>query len=118
MDIALHDNDISTTTGDIAITNTDTDAIAQAVSIALKTFAGEWFLDTNAGVPYLSEVFGRKHSPAYLRRIIVPAIESVSGVAEVIDFSVAIDGNRNAKITFNALLTNGAIQKFNETIGL
>ena len=116
MDFALHDNDIDTRANDLAICGTDTAAIAQAITITLKTFAGEYFLDTNAGVPYLNEVFGLKRNANYLRRIIVPIIESVDGVFEVNDFSVHINRSRTAVITFNATLSGGDVHKFNEKV--
>ena len=47
MDFCLKENDLDTDAGDIAICSTDTDAIAQAVTITLRTFLGEYFLDTS-----------------------------------------------------------------------
>ena len=56
MDFALHQGDISIDDGDLMLCDDEAHSIKQALSICLKTFAGEWFLDSNVGLPYLTHV--------------------------------------------------------------
>lgn len=118
MDFALCDNDIDTRASDIAITSTDTQAVAQAIKVSLKTFAGEWFLDTQIGVPYFTHVFGHKRSVRYLSRVILPAIENIVGAGRVSNFSVDISNARTAHISFNVALNHGQNLAIKESIGV
>lgn len=51
-DFALDRRDLEIANGDFALCHDEAHAIAQAISIRLKTFSGEWFLDTRVGLPY------------------------------------------------------------------
>jgi hypothetical protein len=63
--------------------------VAQAVMTALRLFQGEWFLDTTAGVPWLSQVMGR--GGAY-DIVIRQAIQNVQGVVALGDsYTSALD---------------------------
>lgn len=54
------------TTGDIKLTNGKfeevfgIELVGQKVKDTLNTFKGEWFLDTEFGVPYLESILGQK----------------------------------------------------------
>lgn len=116
MDFWLQDNDLKSENGDLFLCPTDTDALVQAIKIRLKTLAGEWFLDTGAGVPYLTEVFGYKQSVAFMRSVILPQIESLAEVKSVNDFSLEVDSARTARIKFMATLTDQRNIHFTESV--
>lgn len=68
--------------GDIAATQ----SVAQAVSIRLKWFAGEWRLGNALGFPYFEEVFVKNPNLAkiqYLLRDLVLAVDGVTGVTGI-----------------------------------
>jgi len=109
MDLALHNNDLSYANGDINLCANDTLAIAQAISIRLKTLAGEWFMDSQIGVPYLTQILGQKRNDRFLRHTIVSAIESVPGVREITNFSVEQTDDRGMIISLEARLNNQTI---------
>ena len=109
MDLALDNNDLSYSCGDLSLCANDTLAIAQAISIRLKTLAGEWFLDSQIGLPYLTEILGQKRNDRFLRHAIVPVIESVPGVSEIANFSVEQTADRGITISFHARLNNQTI---------
>lgn len=51
-------NDLLISNGDLILTTTKTEICAQTLGITLRTFKGEWFLNSNFGVPYLQEIVG------------------------------------------------------------
>ena len=118
MDFSLKNHDIEITNGDLMLCRTDKDAIAQAITMRLKTHAEECFLDTSVGIPYLTEVFGQKRSQRFIQQLIVPAIESVAGVREVKDFRVSEGKTRKLEVTFSITLADQSHLTFQESIGI
>lgn len=76
--------------GELAIVR-NAEAVGQHVRQRLKTFEGEWFLDTTAGVPWLDQVLGRQYDPALAEAIIKAEILDTDGVTEITSFSVRFD---------------------------
>lgn len=58
-------------------------AVAQAIACALKTFAGEYFLDPSKGVPYIEAGRNRSTNPLVLGSVIRRVILGVPGVVSV-----------------------------------
>lgn len=85
------------TDGTLAVVH-DVEAIGQHVRQRLKTFHGEWFLDTEAGVPWLDEVFGRAYDPALSEALVKAEILDTIGVQEIITFGVAFNQTRRELI--------------------
>lgn len=117
MDFSLGNNDLEIAEGDLAICRTDTHAVAQAITIRLKTLAGEWFLNTALGIPYLTEIFGHKRNGRFIRQVILLEIEAVPGVYQVRDFEVQEKTNRTLLISFIAISSDGTAINVNESIG-
>lgn len=117
MDFSLNGRDLTTINGDFAVCTDDKAALAQAVSIRLKTLSGEWFMNTSVGIPYLSEIFGQKRSPLFIRQTILPHIEAIAGVKEVADFTMKEQAERKIFISFTAILNDGSSIKINESVG-
>lgn len=67
-----------------------TAAVGQAIFTTLRLFAGEWFLDLLAGVPWLQQIMG-KSSQAIYDQILQNAIAGVEGVAQITAYSSSID---------------------------
>lgn len=81
-------------------------AVGQHVRQRLMTFEGEWFLDTTAGVTWLSEVFGKKYDPALAESLTKAEIMDTDGVTEITDFSVRFfQERRNLDIYNVAVMT-------------
>jgi hypothetical protein len=66
-------------------------AVAQHVRQRLMTFQGEWFLDTRAGVVWLSEILAHRYNPALAEAVVKAEILGTDGVTEITAFSVAFD---------------------------
>lgn len=77
-------------TGNLA-TVTDAEAVGQHAKQRLGTFAGEWFLDNAAGVPWLSQILGKGYDPALAEAVVKAEILDTDGVTEITSFSVSFD---------------------------
>jgi hypothetical protein len=65
--------------------------VAQAVLTRLRLWQGQWFLDTNVGVPYLQQVIG--FGTAGVRDgAIQNAILNTPGVNQILDYSSQLNG--------------------------
>lgn len=119
MDFSLRNYDLEITNADFALCQSEAHAIAQAITIRLRTLAGEWFLDTRAGIPYLSHILGKKQSEPLLRKLISEAIKSLPGIITIKEFVVKTGpGERSITISFNAVLSDQSTIVINESIGV
>jgi len=119
MDFYLKQNDLAVVNGDFALCANDTEASAQTIAIRLKTLAGEWFMDEKIGVPYLSQILGKKREPRLLRRLIAKEIQSVPNVKEIKEFNFDdSSADRSVTIKFKAQLTDQSTVSINESIGV
>ena len=82
-----------------------TEVVAQRLLIRLKTFRGEWFLDTEYGVPYWS-ILGRKTSKSAVDLIFQKEILSENGVKELTFFQSTF-ANRQYSLIFRVKVTSG-----------
>lgn len=119
MDFSLEQNDLKIINGDISLCKNYVDATAQAIAIQLKTFSGEWFLDNNIGIPYLSQVLGKKRSDRFLKNLIVQEISKISNIKELSNFSFNEGAlPRTIAIKFNVILSDKSLILINESIGV
>lgn len=70
-------------------------ALAQDAASAIKTFLGEYYLDTTVGVPWLQQILGKPPgvpppSLALLKQLLVDAALTVAGVASAQVFLSAV----------------------------
>lgn len=70
----------------------DQEAVAQRVRTRLYMLKGEWFLNTDAGVPYLQEITTRPADLFLTESTIRATIADTEGVASINDFSMSYDG--------------------------
>lgn len=66
-------------------------AVAQAVYTRLLLLRGEWFLDTDAGVPYLQDVTIKPANLSLAESAIKQAIIETDGVNELRTFELVFD---------------------------
>jgi hypothetical protein len=79
--------------------------VAQAVVTRLGLMQGEWYLDTNDGVPYYQSILG-KHYRSNPDAIMQQAILTTQGVTAIVSYSSKFDGNGrlfSLKATINTL---------------
>lgn len=62
----------------------------------VRTFEGEWFLDTTAGLPWWQRILGRQFDDALAEAVVKAEVFGTKGVTEITSFSV--DFSRSARI--------------------
>lgn len=62
--------------------------IAQRLTIRLRTFLGEWFLDETIGVPYFQEILGGKGVEGAASAIFRSVVESTDGINTLDEITV------------------------------
>ncbi len=96
--------DYTVETGDDFYVNSPA-AVAQAVQTRLRLFAGEWFLDTSAGMPWNTGVLGKYTAAAY-DPLIKEQILAAQGVTEITAYTSTRDPSAR---TLNVAVTIGTI---------
>ncbi len=75
------------------------EAVAQACETRLRLYAGEWFLDTTAGMPWRTQVLGKYTKNVY-DAVIKSYIASTPGVNSVNNYSSSlVTGTRQLSIS-------------------
>lgn len=67
------------------------EAVGQHVRQRLKHFQGEWFLDIEAGTPWIDDVLGKNYDSALSEAIIKDQISGTDGVESIESFSIQFD---------------------------
>jgi len=118
MDFALQHGDLDLKYGDLVLCRDDKQAIAQNINIRLKTLAGEWFLDSSIGIPYLTQILGKKRRERLLQKLINDELKTIPGLSTIKDLELT-DGQseRDLVIKFSALLSDQSVLSINESMG-
>lgn len=88
--------------------------VAQRLKIRLLTFRGEWFLDTEYGVPYWQQILGLKTPKSSLDQIFQEQVLAENGVKEITSFSSTFQ-NRQYSASFRVKVSTGEVT---ETINI
>ena len=80
--------------------------VQQRLFILLKTFQGEWFLDTEYGIPYWQDILGKKVNKQRVDLIFQQKILAENGVKEITYFNSSIS-NRNYSAQFRVRVSTG-----------
>ena len=115
MDLLLDLDPLSSSYGDLTwkngpltpsyTTQSRVDVVAQRLLIRLRSFQGEWFLDTSYGVPYWS-ILGRKIKKSAVDLIFQREILAENGVKELTFFESTFE-NRKYTLSFRVKVTTG-----------
>lgn len=92
--------------------------VVQHVRSRLLFYLEEWFLDTEAGVPYFQEIFTKPANLANIESIFKSKILRTPGVQRLTDFSMDYEGGSTRRLTvsFSAETTYGSIDNDKVTI--
>ena len=80
-----------------------TEDIRQRAIQKMRFFRGEWFLDTEAGVPWFQRILTRPVEIGVVNAILSSALEDVEGVVRVENVDATLD-RENRAMTFSATL--------------
>lgn len=95
-------------TGDISLTN----SVAQAVTIRLRWFFGEWKFNPNLGLPYFEEILVKNASRLRVKQLIAEQIMSVEEVRHIRELTVTADpAKREMTVRYTAITDAGQIQE-------
>lgn len=108
MALALNsENDIFASDGKIKRIY-DGGQVVQHVRTRLLHYYGEWFLDTNSGVPYFDQIFTRPADLLAAESIIKGVIIRTPGIDTLDTFELSFDRNtRVLSVSFSATTTDG-----------
>jgi hypothetical protein len=110
-DIALSaiTHDLIIKDGNIVLID-NAERVAQQIKIKLRSFLGEWFLDTTYGVPYFEDILIKSPSIDHIRNILRTQILSVDDVNSVSSLNLSLDKkNRTLTVTFECETTYGLV---------
>lgn len=110
-------------TGDIAFVNNNAvliqgaDEVTQVVKGRLKTFLGEWYLDTSIGLPFYQLIFVKGASPQRIALFIKKEIRESPGVISLDEYSQDYDGKtRGFNVKTKIKASDDSILTINEVI--
>lgn len=72
----------------------DAAAVGQHVRQRLMTFYGEWFLDTEAGVKWLTQIMGKAYDPALAEAVVKAEVLDTDGVTGIEGFDIGFIKDR------------------------
>lgn len=93
-------HDILFVNGAASMTTELGETLAQRLTIMLKTFMGEWFLNTEYGVPYYQSILGRKGGKDVVDGIFKRLIGDDAEVQSILEFESSLDSQRRYSMTF------------------
>lgn len=103
-------NNLAITGFDFSFTNSNSEYVAQKLRIRLSFFLGEWYLNTNKGLPYFQEIFKKNPNLNLIEDVFKTEIISIDYVEEIVSFDIQADvGTRKLTINFVVKLTDGSL---------
>lgn len=104
-------------TGDLLLSDfdlsliADISQVAQNLSIRLRFFLGEWFLDTTAGIPYYQYILIKAPNQIQVESFIKEEISNTTGVTQITAFSSSfISDSRSYNVNFQVIALNDTLQ--------
>lgn len=108
MDIRLGQNGVVLNKGKLELTKGRGEALAQRLTIHLRTHFGTWFINTQYGIDYLRRVFEKGIPKVSIDATFQAEINKDVRVAKIIDFRSVIEKNVY-KLTFKVQARDGVV---------
>jgi hypothetical protein len=95
--------DLAITDFNLQLTANSNENLAQKVETRLNTFAGEWFLNVELGVPYYQRILKKNPNYADVNSLLLSIVASTPGVESVEAFAVKFEtSTRDYRVEFTA----------------
>lgn len=108
-DLLITDRDLVLTAGDLTPVY-DGASIAQEAEIRMRTFLGEWFADTSAGLPWWQSILVKAPNLSVIKSRISDEILDIVGIAKLSQLDLAFDRSaRTLGVTWAATTDLGEI---------
>jgi len=110
IDYDLSSGDVQISSGDVVYID-EPSSTRQRLEQKFRLWRGEWFLNVNAGFPWMQDVLGQKPRPEVLRSLAYDLVVNDPGVRSVDDLTTGFENvDRQLRITFTARLISGTIE--------
>ena len=83
------------------------ETVQQRLYIRLRTLYGEWFLNTDYGIPYIQRILGFKNTKSSVDLIFQQNILAEAGVKEIVSFNSSLI-NRQYSLNFRVKVVDGS----------
>lgn len=104
-------HDLIIDNGDLIVID-NAERVAQQIKIQLLTWAGEWFLDTRHGVPYLDYILVKNPNIELISSIFREQIMSVDDVDSVNSLEINYNAQtRTMEVEYEASTTYGLVRR-------
>jgi len=90
-------------------TVSDPEAIPQNIKQRLLHFTREWFLDLNAGTPWIEEILTKGSRQSAVKDILKARIREAPGVEELTALELFEAGERGIRVEFSARTATGVV---------
>jgi len=80
----------------------DAEAVGQHARQRTMAFKGEWFLNSNVGVPWLDDIMGKQYDPALAESIIKSVVKKTDGVESINAFSIRFN-NKTRELSASSI---------------
>lgn len=111
------DGDLDLTEGRLSLINTQQDLTAQRLTIKLRTYRGEWYLDLSEGIPYFQRIFRRSsNAKAVADTIFKNEINNDEGVISLNGFTSTLNNQGVYSLSFNITTVTGDIVTVEQNI--
>lgn len=95
-----------------------TEKVAQQLKIRLQFFFGEWFLNINAGVPYIEDVLLKRENLSVVNARLKETILTTPDVLEILEYNADFDRARRILfVRFRVSTIHGTVN-FNESVSI
>lgn len=116
MDFLLENQDLCIKNGDFSICQSEQETLAQRIKIRLKLIRGEWFLDSNIGIPYFTEILGKKIHIEFIKYLILNELKNIFPIKTIKEFLIEQNSDRKLSIKFLVILEDKTQVNINEQI--
>ena len=90
--------------GQLVMLDEEATVVAQRLKTLLSTFRGECFLNEEAGVPYITEIFKKNPDLNRIRTVFVDVVSRDPGVSKVLQCDLTLSAERRLTVKLRVKL--------------